>query len=112
MCELLASNMRRGIALVLLLSSASALHAQSTFASLSGRVTDPSHAVIVDATITAISADTNIRHVTTTNAAGEYYLANLPPRPYRIEAEKIGSGHWSNPTSSCRSRTPFNSISR
>ena len=83
--------MRQAIAaLVLLLSSASALHAQSTFASLAGRVTDPSNAVIVDATISAISTDTNVRHVATTNAAGEYYLANLPPRSYRIEVEKIG----------------------
>ena len=82
--------MRHAIALVLLLSSASVLHAQSTSASLAGRVTDPSNAVIVDATITAISDDTNIRHVTTTNAAGEYYLANLPPRSYRIEVEKTG----------------------
>jgi Carboxypeptidase regulatory-like domain len=97
MCEWLALKrskpevlMRRAIALVLLLSSGSALHAQSTFASLSGSVTDPSSAVILDATITVISADTNIRHVTTTNAAGEYYLANLPPRPYRIEVKKAG----------------------
>jgi Carboxypeptidase regulatory-like domain/TonB dependent receptor-like, beta-barrel len=82
--------MRQAIALVLLLSCPSVLGAQSTHASLGGRVTDPSSAVIVDATITAISDDTNIRHVTTTNAAGEYYFTNLPPRSYRIEVEKTG----------------------
>jgi hypothetical protein len=82
--------MRLAVALVLLSSGASVLLAQSTYASLAGRVTDPSNAVIVEATITAISDDTNSRHVTTTNAAGEYYLANLPPRLYRIEVEKTG----------------------
>ena len=82
--------MRQAIALVLLLSSASVLRAQSTDASLAGRVTDPSHAIIVGASVTAISDATNIRYETTTNASGEYYLGNLPPRSYRIEVEKTG----------------------
>lgn len=82
--------MRLAIAFILLMSSASVVRGQSTYASLTGRVTDPSNAVIVDAMITVISDDTNIRHVTTTNAAGEYYFANLTPRSYRIEVEKTG----------------------
>jgi len=82
--------LRLAIALLLLLSSASVLLAQSTSAFLAGRVVDPSNAVIPGATITAINGDTNTRHVTTTNDAGEYYLANLPPRSYRIEVEKPG----------------------
>ena len=83
MCRVLLTSL-------LFLSAASVLLAQSTSASLAGRVIDPSNAVIPGATITAISGDTNIRHVTTTNDAGEYYLANLPPRSYRIEIEKSG----------------------
>lgn len=75
---------------VALVSCTGALGAQSTNSSLTGRVTDPSKAVIVDARITAISGDTNIRRVATTNDAGEYYLSNLPPRSYRIEIEKTG----------------------
>jgi hypothetical protein len=82
--------MRLAIAVLVLMSSTSGLLAQSTSASLAGRVIDPSNAVIPGATITAISGDTNIRHVATTNDAGEYYLANLPPRSYRIEIEKAG----------------------
>jgi hypothetical protein len=82
--------MHQAIVFILLISSASVALGQSTSASLAGRVTDPSNAVIVNATIVAISADTNIRHATTTNTAGEYYLANLPPRSYRIEVEKTG----------------------
>lgn len=81
---------RQVIAVVVLLSYGSVGRAQSIQASLTGRVTDPSTAVIVDATITAICGDTNIRYAATTNAAGEYYLANLPPRSYRIEVEKAG----------------------
>ena len=83
----------RAITALLLLSLASftsALRAQSTNASLTGRVTDPSKAVIVDAKVAAISAATNLRYETATNGSGEYYLANLPPGPYRIEIEKPG----------------------
>ena len=67
--------MRHAIALVLLMSSASVLRAQSTNASLAGRVTDPSKALIVDATVAAISADTNIRYETTHERLGR-----IPPR--------------------------------
>jgi hypothetical protein len=73
----------RAITALLLLSLASftsALRAQSTNASLTGRVTDPSKAVIVDAKVAAIRATTNVRYQTTTYGSGEYYLANLPPR--------------------------------
>ncbi len=57
------------------------LRAQSTYASLTGRITDPSNALIADAKIAAISAGTNRRYESTTNSSGEYYLANLPPGP-------------------------------
>ena len=83
----------RGVAacaFLLLLMYTSVLRAQSTNASLTGRVTDPSHALIVDAKIVAISLSTNARYETTTNDAGGYYLTNLPPGSYRIEIEKRG----------------------
>ena len=79
-------RMRQAIALVLLLSSASMVRAQSTHASLAGRVTDPSNAVIVNARIAAINTETSVRHETTTNDSGSYYVTNLPPGPYRIES--------------------------
>jgi hypothetical protein len=66
------------------------LRAQSTNASLAGRVADLSKAVIVGANVAAINTNTDFRYQTTTNTAGEYLLANLPPSPYRIEIEKPG----------------------
>ena len=66
------------------------LRAQSTNASLTGRITDPSKAVIADAKIAAINAGTSFRYESTTNSSGEYYMPNLPPGPYRLEVEKTG----------------------
>ncbi len=77
-------------ACVLLVSSSSGLRAQSTNASLIGRVTDPSKAPIADVQVAAINARTNARHETTTNNSGEYYVTNLPPDTYRLEIEKPG----------------------
>jgi hypothetical protein len=78
-------------ACVLFLASIAALlRAQSTNAGLTGRVTDPSKALVAGARIAAIGSATNLHYETLTNAAGEYYLANLPPSSYRIEIEKPG----------------------
>ena len=78
------------LALVLIASFTSVLRAQSTNASVAGRVTDPSKAVLVAAKVTAISTDTNIRYEGMTNEAADYYLTNLPPGTYRLEIEKSG----------------------
>lgn len=75
---------------LLLLASVTCVCAQSTNASLTGRVTDPAKALIVDAKVSAVSAGTNVRYETATNGSGEYYLANLPPSSYRVEIEKPG----------------------
>jgi Carboxypeptidase regulatory-like domain/TonB dependent receptor/TonB-dependent Receptor Plug Domain len=85
--------MRRTFALagVLALFFASGfLYAQSPNASLTGRVTDSSRAVIVGARIAVISVSTNINYEGLTNGAGEYYVPNLPPGTYRIEAQETG----------------------
>jgi Carboxypeptidase regulatory-like domain/TonB dependent receptor-like, beta-barrel len=74
----------------LLLVSLTCVRAQSTNASLTGRVTDPQKALIVDAKVAAISVGTNIRYETMTNGSGEYHLTNLPPNRYRIEIERSG----------------------
>jgi carboxypeptidase family protein len=84
--------MRRvpAILLLFLASLTPGFGSQSTNASLTGRITDQSKAIIVGAKIAAISAGTNVRYEATTNSSGEYYLANLPPGLYGIEIEKPG----------------------
>jgi hypothetical protein len=77
-------------ACLLVVLSSSGLRAQSTSASLTGRITDPSKAAIADAKIAAIRTDANVRYETATGNSGEYYLPNLPPTLYRIEVEKPG----------------------
>ena len=77
-------------ACVLLIFSSAGLRAQSTNASLTGRITDPSKGAIGDAKIAAISTATNVRYETTSNSSGDYYLTNLPPGSYRLEIEESG----------------------
>lgn len=77
-------------ALLLVLSLTSVLRAQSTNASLKGRISDPQKALIGDAKVGLINAGTNVRTETTTNGSGEYSFANLAPAVYRIEIEKPG----------------------
>ena len=66
------------------------LYAQSTYASLTGRITDPRKAVIPSATVSVINTGTGINYQGLTNGTGEYYVTNLPPGRYRIEVEKLG----------------------
>ena len=83
--------MKRITVLVCLIAISSfTSYAQSPNASLRGRVTDASEAVIVGARILAINMGTNISYEGATNSAGEYYIPNLLPGTYRIEAEKTG----------------------
>lgn len=90
--------MRRGSALGLfLLTAITCVHAQSTSASLTGRISDPAKALIVDAKVVAVSAGTNFTYETRTNDAGEFVFASLPPTTYRIEIEKPGFKKLINP---------------
>jgi hypothetical protein len=84
--------MRRLLQLValLLLASSGSGHAQSTNASVTGRITDPSKALIAGAKVAAIKVETNVLYETTSNGSGEYYLGHLPPGTYRIEVEEPG----------------------
>ena len=83
--------MRRVLPLSLLFLYLSAtLQAQSTNASLTGRVTDPSKALIVDAKVTAISDGTNVLFESLTNGSAEYHLSALPPGTYHLKIEKQG----------------------
>src|SRR5437588_7338055 len=79
-----------GLAALFSLTWAISLHAQSTNASLTGRVTDPTRAVIAEARVVVINTGTGVRYEGITNQTGSYYVTDLPPGGYRIETEKIG----------------------
>ena len=77
--------------LVLLLCCLSGvLNAQSTNATVTGYVTDPSKAVIPDAKVIVINVGTNVRSEAKTNNVGSYMVVSLSPGSYRIEVEKDG----------------------
>jgi hypothetical protein len=59
--------------------------AQLPTATLTGTVTDPNHAVISGATITATNKATNLSRSTTTNGEGFYTISSLPVGEYKLE---------------------------
>ncbi len=77
------------VALLLLLIPGLA-RAQSTSASVTGRITDPSKGIIPGAKVEAINTATNLHYNAQTDRAGSYLLTNLPPGDYRIEVGKYG----------------------
>jgi Carboxypeptidase regulatory-like domain/TonB dependent receptor-like, beta-barrel len=86
-----ARGLRIAVTLAVLMSLLSAFaNAQSTNASLTGRVVDSSKAVVPNAKVIVINTGTRVRYETITNETGSYYLTNLPPGSYRIEVEKLG----------------------
>src|SRR5580692_3407759 len=82
--------LRAIIIIVVVLFLARAASAQSTNASLTGRVTDATKAVVPDAKVITINTGTRVHYETVTNEIGSYYITNLPPGTYRIEVEKLG----------------------
>ncbi len=73
----------------ILLCCAAMVFAQ-TQASVSGTITDPSGANVVDATVSAVNAATGAVATAQTNEAGIYVFASLAPGKYRITAEHPG----------------------
>ena len=67
-----------------------ALIAQSTSAAITGQVADPSKALILEAKVTAINDNTNVRYEAATNKSGTYLILSLPPGEYRVQVEKLG----------------------
>ena len=82
--------MRKLWVLVFFCLFAGSAYGQSPNATVTGRVTDPGKDVIADAKVSLINEATNIEYSGTTNEAGNYYVAELPPGAYRIQVEKAG----------------------
>ena len=63
---------------------ATPLAAQIDTGTITGRVTDPTGAVIAGAQVTVIQTDMNFENVTQTNTEGIYRVQSLRPGPYRV----------------------------
>ena len=67
------------------------LWGQSSFtAQVRGVISDASGAGIPGAKVSVVEADRNVPHVATTDEAGRYVAAGLPPGNYRINVEAQG----------------------
>jgi len=77
------------LSLLLALMSSTA-HAQSTFGSIRGTVTDVSGAVIDGATVTAHSLDESADWQTTTSASGDFLFENLKAGHYKVTVSHPG----------------------
>jgi len=77
--------------LALVLAPARPSRADNVYGSIRGTVTDPSGAVIPDATVTATDVSTGISRRATTLADGSFVLLNLlAPATYNVTVEKSG----------------------
>ncbi len=59
-------------------------------ASLSGRITDPTGAVVAAATVTASNLDTGVSRTVLADQSGRYQLLELPVGRYEVHASKAG----------------------
>jgi len=76
--------------LILFFAASSWLQAQTVTSTLQGRISDATGAVIPEASVTALNADTGLRRTVTANAVGEYQISGLPAGDYTVNAEKSG----------------------
>jgi hypothetical protein len=76
--------------LLLIVVLGTAAMEQSTNATISGIVLDPSGSAIPAATLQLVNDVTGLIYAGATNSEGIYALSNLPPGPYRIQVSKIG----------------------
>src|SRR6516225_5013691 len=77
--------------IIVFLGSHIIANAQSTaVAQVSGTVTDPTGAAIVNAQVSMTEVDKGSVHSTLSDSTGSYTLPNLPVGPYRLEAKSPG----------------------
>src|SRR6201993_2307802 len=70
------------------------LHAQSTYGSISGVVTDPSGLAVAGAKITSTNLGTSEKRTESSGDDGHFTFVNLFPGQYRIDIEKEGFKHF------------------
>lgn len=76
--------------LLLFLCTTSFALAQSTDATISGIVVDPSGKVIPEAGIEIVNDATGVHYSSETNGSGIYTITVLPPGQYRVQVSRIG----------------------
>ena len=76
--------------LLLILCASILANAQSTDATLSGVVVDPSGKIIQDAEIEILNEATGLHYSSKTNDDGIYTVTVLPPGQYRVQVSKAG----------------------
>jgi len=74
----------------LLFAMAGTSPAQTTFATITGSVTDSSGAVVPNAKVTATRLETNIKSAAQTNAFGNYTIAQLVEGTYEVRVQAPG----------------------
>jgi hypothetical protein len=87
---MLVSRFRGCVLLITLFLIPYKMFSQAGVASLSGRVTDPSGAIVVGADVTESNIDTQVSRSTTTDRSGYYTFVALPVGHYRVTANRPG----------------------
>ncbi len=77
-------------AALLAIAMSQSVFAQGLLGTILGSVTDPSGAVIADATVTATSKGTNLKVTAKTQSTGLYQIPNLPIGSYSVSIQKTG----------------------
>src|SRR5690242_3214511 len=69
---------------------AAAAFGQESRGAISGRVADPTGAVVPGATVQAVNVDTNVVLQTTSNESGNYQIPFVVPGNYKVVVEHAG----------------------
>ena len=77
-------------AILLTLSTATFVHAQTFRGGINGTVTDKTGATVSNATVVAIQTETDIRHSTTSSSGGEFLFQDLPLGAYSVTVSSPG----------------------
>jgi len=87
----LPSSAMIAAALIAIALSSLDLSAQSTFATLTGTVADPSSAVLPGVTVTVTNQTTGLVRTTSTSSSGQYQIPTSTPAPMCCNSGSAGS---------------------
>jgi len=82
------------LSLGVVLFMSSFVHAQSTYGSVAGSVTDSSGATVADANVTLTNVGTSEKRTQSSGSDGLFTFVNLFAGQYRIDVEKQGFKHY------------------